>query len=186
MVLQRQFGLKTHARRVVVEGLVGMVLWIMATSALSNGSTYDVKNLVPKDARSIENRSVGNGSQVSYVVRRDYPASGIRDEGIQSFRKAGWSYCVKAEDSEWSSFLDATGGTEPRRIYQRLTYLRKGDELITIGQRYYPAPDTRGRSSDQARPGHNEQQVVIVRATLPQDAISGVLSASRVRCETSR
>jgi hypothetical protein len=160
--------------------LAALTACFVTTSCIA--ATDALKPLVPSDAESIDFRAMGNGSQASYSVHRKYPGAGISSEGVDNFRKNGWSYCAKQRESEWSSFLTQPGANS-ERVYQRLSYLQKGDRLITIGQRYY------GRSAEELQPGaagsprDDLQHVVIVEGTLSAEAIKDLLESSRVSCE---
>jgi len=141
-----------------------------------------LKRLVPPDAKSVDFRRIGNGKQVSYSVPREYPAYGIQKDALDLFRKEGWAYCNKKGEPEWSSFLDATGG-QRERVYQRLSYLKKGDRLITIGERYYAKTPAQLQPGGESHPDDNAQEVVIVEGKLNTKQLSELLASGRATCE---
>lgn len=161
-------------------GLLVAALAILATSCYA--STEAIQRLIPADARSIDKRDIGGGKQVSYSVDREYPASGIQTDGLDTLRKGGWVYCNKKGEAEWSSFLDAGGGSR-ERVYQRLSYLKKDDRLITIGERYYASAASQVRPGGKSRPDDKNQQVIIVEGKVGAKQISELLESSRATCE---
>ena len=149
---------------------------------VSHAAVEPIRQLVPSDAKFVDVRKIGNGKQVSYVVVREYPSSGIQKDALDALRKEGWVYCKKRDETEWSSFLDSAGGSR-ERIYQRLSYLRKGERLITIGERYYAKSASQLQPGAQGRPEDKNQEVVIVDSVLGSKAIVELLESSRATCE---
>jgi hypothetical protein len=154
-----------------------LVFVVVGCACAIDADANQLLRLVPTDAKLVEVRALAGGSQITYDADRKYPSSAVRLEGIAEFQKEGWRYCFdSSEAQQWSTFLRGDGA-DAERIYQRLSYLRNGDRLITIGQRYV----VKGESSSRTQPAINTQKVVIVDAVHKANDIAELTAGTK--CE---
>jgi hypothetical protein len=145
--------------------LLARLLLFLPIVACSKSSIENV--LIHQAATDVQRHDFPESKsyQVSYRVSLKYPAAAVSDTEFAQLERLGWRMCSDSQQ-EWESFLDASEGDgKEKTVFQRLSYFRKGESLLTIALRYYADVGSNGRKI--SAPESQDQYVVFLEDANP-------------------
>jgi hypothetical protein len=139
--------------------------------------------LVAENAYEVQEHPVAGGAvtQLAYKVRLEFPKQAISTERVTTLREKKWVEC--SVSSNWEGFLDKA--TIPERYtHQVQRAFVKQDELLVAGMLYYSRSP--GGKKSLATPDNNEQNVVVMKYDLGNEAVKQQIAPVFPQCVSKK
>lgn len=139
--------------------------------------------LVAENAYEVHERPIAERAvtQLTYKVRLEFPKQAISTERVTTLREKKWVEC--STSSNWEGFLDKATSPE-RYTHQVQRAFVKQDELLVAGMLYYSRPP--GGKKSLAAPDNNEQNVVVMKYDLGNDAVKQQMAPVFPQCMSKK
>ncbi len=153
---------------------------ILLVACAPPSAPEDVQRLlVAENAYEVHERPIAERAvtQLTYKVRLEFPKQAISTERMAALREKKWGEC--SASSNWEGFLDKATSPE-RYTHQAQRAFVKQDELLVVGMLYYSRPPDGKKSL--VTPDNNEQNVVIMKYDLGNDAVKQQMAPVFPQC----